>query len=172
MITLGLLQMIMRDHLEYHDSMNTRITGVDRWINQQTGEIIEAQTIAREVKEVDIGFDKLWIGHILEAIEEVGNAKVKVLFWLLKNKDANNLVKGSVTEIATATAVGRATVARLMTALRKADVVRLECNGRWLINPAVVFKGGHDRRMNVLIRYKTTEQQQTPLEISPQKHAA
>lgn len=63
--------------------MKTQLIGVDRWINQQTGEIIEAQTIAREVKEVDIGFEKLWIGHILEAIEEVGNAKVKVLFGCL-----------------------------------------------------------------------------------------
>ena len=30
-------------------------------------------------KEVDIGFHKLWIGHILKTIEKVGNAKMKVL---------------------------------------------------------------------------------------------
>jgi hypothetical protein len=31
------------------------------------------------IKEVDIGFHKLWIGHILETIEKVGNAKMKAL---------------------------------------------------------------------------------------------
>jgi DNA-binding transcriptional ArsR family regulator len=171
--------MSTRAHLEYYEPSQTRVTcmktqliGVDRWINQQTGEIIEAQTIAREVKEVDIGFEKLWIGHILEAIEEVGNAKVKVLFWMLRNKDANNLVKATINEISEATKVSRATVGRLMTALRKADVVRLEYGGRWLINPSVVFKGGHDRRMNVLIRYQAMEQQESPLELQDQKKAA
>lgn len=145
--------------------MSARVIGTDRWINQSTGEIIETQTLSKEVKDVDIGFEKLWIGHILEAIEEVGNAKVKVLFWMLKNKDQNNMVRGTVREIAEATGVHRNTVVSLTTALRKADVVRLEYGGRWILNPGVIFKGGHSKRMNVLIRYKAMEQQELPLEV-------
>lgn len=137
--------------------MNARVLGADSWINQRTGEIIEAQTLLKEVKEVDIGFHKLWIGHILETIEEVGTAKVKVLFWLMKNADQNNMVRATVRQIAERVGVGEATVKRLMAALRKADVVRLEYGGRWILNPAVVFKGAHGRRMNVLIRYKSME---------------
>ena len=57
----------------------------------------------------------------------------------------------------------------LMAALRKADVVRLEYGGRWILNPAVAFKGGHSRRMNVLIRYKAMEQQELPLEVVKQQ---
>jgi DNA-binding transcriptional ArsR family regulator len=144
--------------------MNARVLGADSWINQRTGEIIETQTLTREIKEVDIGFHKLWIGHILETIEEVGTAKVRVLFWLMKSADQNNMVRGTVNQIAQATGVSRATVGSLMAALRKADVVRLEYGGRWILNPAVVFKGGHDRRMNVLIRYKSMEQSELPLE--------
>lgn len=141
-----------------------KMLGVDRWVNQQTGEIIETQTLAKEVKDVDIAFEKLWVGHILEVIEEVGNAKVKVLFWLLKNKDANNLVRGTLDTISEKTGVSRSSVARLMASLRKADVIRLEFGGRWVINPAVVFKGAHARRMNVLIRYSEMDQQELPLE--------
>lgn len=143
--------------------MNARINGVDRWQNQQTGEIIETQTLVKEVKEVDIGFHKLWIGHILETIEEVGNAKVQVLFWLVKKADGGNIIRATLDDIAAQTGVSRRTVARLMAALRKADVVRLEYGGRWALNPAVIFKGGHEKRMNVLIRYKTMEQQELPL---------
>ncbi len=144
-----------------------KLLAPDVWINQRTGEIIEAQTLAREVKgDVDVGFEKLWVGHILEAVQEVGNAKMQVLFWLIRNKDKGNMVRGSVTEIAEKTGVGRATVARLMTALRRASVVQLEYGGRWLLNPAVVFKGSHSRRMNVLIRYKSMEQRELPLETS------
>jgi DNA-binding transcriptional ArsR family regulator len=144
--------------------MNARVLGADSWINQRTGEIIETQTLLREVKEVDIGFHKLWIGHILETIEEVGTAKVRVLFWLMKSADQNNMVRGTVNQIAQATGVSRATVGSLMAALRKADVVRLEYGGRWILNPSVVFKGGHDRRMNVLIRYKSMEITEQPVE--------
>lgn len=144
---------------------NARLNEPDVWINQRTGEIIETQNITKELKagDVDIGFEKLWIGHILEAVDEVGNAKMKVLFWLIRNKDKSNMVRGSITEIAEKTGVGRATVARLMASLRKANVVRLEYGGRWMLNPAIVFKGSHDRRMNVLIRYKAMDQQEMPV---------
>jgi DNA-binding transcriptional ArsR family regulator len=144
---------------------SSKLLGPDVWINQRTGEIIEAQTLSKAVKsDVDVGFHKLWIGHILETIEEVGNAKVKVLFWLMRNMDKGNMIRATVRQIAERAEVGEATVKRLMAALRKADVVRLEYGGRWILNPAVVFKGGHDRRMNVLIRYRVMEQQELPVE--------
>lgn len=144
--------------------LTAKLEGQDVWINQRTGEIIETNTLKREVKgDVDIGFEKLWVGHILEAIQEVGNAKVQVLFWLLRNKDKGNNVRATLDEIASKTKVSRRTVASLMAALRKANVVKLEYGGRWVLNPAIVFKGSHDRRMNVLIRYQAMDQQELPL---------
>lgn len=143
---------------------NAKLLGPDVWINQRTGEIIEAQTLARGISgDVDVGFEKLWIGHILDTINEVGNAKVQVLFWLIRNKDRANMVRATLDDIAEKTGVSRRTVASLMASLRKADVVRLEYGGRWMLNPAVIFKGAHNRRMNVLIRYKAMEQQELPL---------
>lgn len=165
-------------NLDWVDSVESRgdarLHEPDVWINQRTGEIMETQTLTKELRanEVDIGFEKLWIGHILDAVEEVGNAKMKVLFWLIRNKDKSNMVRGSITEIAEKTGVGRATVARLMASLRKANVVRLEYGGRWMLNPAVVFKGSHDRRMNVLIRYKAMEQKELQAEPLEQRKTA
>ena len=150
----------------------SKLHSPDGWINQRTGEIIEAQELRKDVKgDVDVGFEKLWIGHILDTINEVGNAKVQVLFWLIRNKDSGNMVRATLDDIAAKTKVSRRTVASLMTALRKADVVRLEYGGRWILNPALVFKGGHSRRMNVLIRYKAMEQQELPLEEAERKVA-
>lgn len=160
----------MNESLEWIDTVNdhgqARLIGPDVWINQRTGEIIEAQTLTKEVKsDVDVGFEKLWIAHILEAVDEVGNAKMKVLFWLIRNKDRGNMVRATLDDIAAKTGSSRSTVARLMASLRKANVVRLEYGGRWMLNPAVVFKGAHSRRMNVLVRYKAMEQQNLPLEV-------
>ena len=136
----------MANELEWIDTVekrgDARLVGQDVWINQRTGEIIEAQTLTKEVKgDVDVGFEKLWVGHILEAVDEVGNAKMKVLFWLIRNKDRGNMVRATLDDIAAKTGSSRSTVARLMASLRKANVVRLEHGGRWMLNPAVVFKG-------------------------------
>ena len=73
------------------------------------------------------------------------------------------MVRATLDDIAAKTGSSRSTVARLMASLRKANVVRLEHGGRWMLNPAVVFRG-HSRRMNVLIRYQAMEQQELPLE--------
>ena len=52
------------------------------------------------------------------------------------------MVRATLDDIAAKTGSSRSTVARLMASLRKANVVRLEHGGRWMLNPAVVFKGG------------------------------
>ena len=108
-----------------------KLIGPDVWINQRTGEIIEAQTLKKHVKgDVDVGFHKLWIGHILETIDEVGNAKVKVLFWLMRNMDSGNMVKATVRQIAERSGVGEATVKRLIGRAAQGRCSALEYGGR------------------------------------------
>lgn len=51
------------------------------------------------------------------------------------------MVKATLDDIATKTGVSRRTVASLMTALRKADVVRLEYGGRWIPEPCCDVQG-------------------------------
>lgn len=127
--------------------------------DEVTGELIQTQVIERVVGEGDAGFHKIWLGHILELVEEVGNAKMVVLMWLLKNADGQNQIQASMRDIATATGVGVATVQRLMSALTSADIVtRAGRYGLWRLNPEVVFAGSGSKRMNVLIRYRHEKQ--------------
>ena len=128
-------------------------------VDRDTGELIQTQVIERVVGDGDAGFHKIWLGHILELVEEVGNAKMVVLVWLLKNADSQNQIYASLREIAKATGVGVATVQRLMAALVRADVVtRASRYGAWRLNPEVVFAGSGQKRMNVLIRYRQEKQ--------------
>ena len=73
--------------------------------DEDTGELIHTQVIERVVGEGDAGFHKIWLGHILELVEEVGNAKMVVLVWLLKNADGQNQISASLRDIAKATGV-------------------------------------------------------------------
>lgn len=130
----------------------TKIIGLKRFVDVSTGEVFNAEVIVKDIG--DANFKKIWIGHILEAIEEIGNAKMVVLFWLMDHADHNNRIYGTVRSIAEDTKVSTATVARLMRVLQESNVIKREFNGVWQLNPEVVFKGTHNRRMDVLIRYR------------------
>jgi AraC-like DNA-binding protein len=142
-------------------SKPAKVIGQKNYIDQQTGEIIAVQEIS---KEVDIGFDKIWVGHILEAIEETGNAKITLLFWLIKNKDGNNRIIGTLDEIANQSGVGRATVARTIKALVESNFLIREYGSVLMLNPNVIFQGQHSKRMNVLIRYEEAKQLDLPFD--------
>lgn len=159
----------------------TVFRGKRRLRDEDTGEVFETQVVERAINGGDTGFHKVWLGHILELVEEVGNAKMQVLVWLLKNADGQNQILATMREIAEGSGVGIATVQRLMTSLLRANViVRPTRYGPWRLNPAVIFAGSHQKRMNVLIRYQDErqgdlfEEQPKPqqAEVAPIKRAA
>jgi DNA-binding transcriptional ArsR family regulator len=136
--------------------MSTRFEGQQRLVNTTTGEIIDAQVVVKTAG--DAGFHKIWLHQILELVEEAGNAKMRVLMWLLSKTDAQNQIWATFDEIATATDTGRRTVARLMAALREANVITETRRSVWRLNPDVIFKGDHQKRMAVLIKYRDERQ--------------
>ena len=154
------------------DVSSTLFRGSRRLIDTDSGEIIETQVIERTLAAGDSGFHKIWLGHILELVQEVGNAKMQVLVWLLKQADEQNRIFASMRQIAEGAGVGVATVERLMTALVKADVIaRAHRYGPWRLNPGVIFQGTHQKRMNVLIKYQN-ESQSSQTELVDQDESA
>jgi len=136
--------------------MATRFEGRQRLVNADTGEIIDAQVITKTIG--DTGFHKIWLHEILELVEEAGNAKMRVLMWLLAKADTQNQIWATFDEIAEATSTGRRTVARLMAALRDANVITETRKSVWRLNPDVIFKGDHNKRMAVLVKYRDDKQ--------------
>lgn len=136
--------------------MAVKFQGKQRWVNTDTGEIIEAQTLTKTAG--DAGFHKIWLHHILEAVDEVGNAKMRVLIWLLDKANAQNLIMATYKEMAEANGCTPKTVQRLMAALRDADIITETRRSVWRLNPSVVFKGDHNKRMAVLIKYQDESQ--------------
>lgn len=130
-----------------------RFHGEREFIDAATGDVFAAQVVARDI-DGDTGFDKIWLGTILELVEEVGTAKMRVLLWLLQNRDAKNVVRATKDEIASATGAGRTTITELLAALRRANVVSEVRRSVWRLNPGVIWKGAHHTRMSVLIQYR------------------
>lgn len=124
--------------------------------NDETGELeqLQATVINEEFdKEEDINWDKIWLAEVMEAIEQVGNKKIKVVTYILKNRDKNNnfLIK-TQREIAEACGVSLQTVSSTLRALEAADLI-VGKSGVYQINPDRIAYGKHNKRMAILRIY-------------------
>jgi hypothetical protein len=127
--------------------------GTQNYINSDTGELVPMRVI--EVEERDANFKKLWVGHVLDAIDEIGNKKMQLLMWLFDQADAYNRIIGTTREIADAVEMSPTTVQTTLSALAEKDILQRQTNVITL-NPNVIFKGSTSARMDVLIRYRTS----------------
>ncbi|MEY0026194.1 replication/maintenance protein RepL [Providencia rettgeri] len=129
----------------------TKVVGTQSYVNQTTGEVVDMNVV--ETTSSDFNFEKIWLSHLLQALDCLGSKKVKVVSWLLENKDHKNVIIATQRKIATESDTSLKTVAEVMKVLLAADVIRMEQQGVYLLNPEVIFKGDKSKRMNVLIKY-------------------
>ncbi|EFB70449.1 replication/maintenance protein RepL [Providencia rustigianii] len=129
----------------------TKVVGKQTYINQTTGEVVDMNVV--ETTFSDFNFEKIWLSHLLQALDCLGSKKIKVVSWLLENKDSKNTVIATQRKIAIGCDVSLQTVVDVMKVLLTSDVIRMEQQGVYILNPEVIFKGDKSKRMNVLIKY-------------------
>lgn len=136
-----------------------KVIGTETYINQKTGAIEEMQVM--NIEERDANFHKLWLGHILQSIDLIGNQKTKLAFWILDNLNKENQLIMTQRKIAEKTGISYQTVSLTIKALTESNFLIKINSGAYRVNPEVLFKGGKNDRLNVLIQYnneKKTEQ--------------
>jgi len=129
-----------------------KVIGTETYINQATGEITEMQVIS--IEERDVNFHKLWLSHILQTIDLIGNQKMRLAFWILDHLNAENMLVMSQRQIAEKTGISLKTVSLTIRALIQADFLIKINNSAYMVNPNILFKGGKNSRLNVLLKYK------------------
>ena len=129
-----------------------RVVGTQTYINQSTGELVDMSVV--ESVSADFNFEKIWLSHILQALDCMGSKKIQVVTWLLDNKDNQNIIFGTQRKIAESCGVALQTVSEVMKLLIASDIIRMKQQGVYMLSPDVIFKGNNQQRMNVLIRYQ------------------
>jgi hypothetical protein len=132
-----------------------KIIGTETYIKQDTGELKKMQVI--DIEERDANFHKLWLGHILQSIDLIGNQKTRLAFWILNHLDSNNLLPMTQRQIANKSGISIQTVSRTLQALIDSNFLQRKNIGVYQVNPDVLFKGGKTARMNVLLQYHEPE---------------
>ena len=128
-----------------------KVVGTETYIKQDTGELREMQVI--DIEERDANFHKLWLGHILNSIDLIGNQKTRLAFWILDHLDSNNLLPMTQRQIAEKSGISYQTASRTLQALIDSNFLQRINQGAYRVNPDVLFKGGKNARMNVLLQY-------------------
>ncbi len=137
-------------------SKKIRVLGTKKFIDAETGELQDFNVISEE--DQDSNFDKFWITQIMFAIDEFGSQKNRLLLYLITTRErANNTVLKTVSEIAKETKINKNTIVTTLKILEKHKIIRRK-TGIIFISPDVIFRGGHNKRMNVLIQYRAVEQ--------------
>lgn len=129
----------------------TRIIGKQTYIHQETGELCEMNVI--EESEKDCNFHKLWLGHIIQSLDLIGNKKIDVLIYISNNLNSENIFIMTQRTMAKKIGVSYATVAETMKALQESNFLKQIQSGVYQVNPNILFKGSKDKRMNILIKY-------------------
>ena len=97
-----------------------------------------------DIEERDANFHKLWLGHILQSIDLIGNQKTRLAFWILDHLDSNNLLPMTQRQIANKSGISYQTVSRTLQALIDSNFLQRINQGAYRVNPDVLFKGGKD----------------------------
>lgn len=130
--------------------------GKAEYINQETG-MVETFNVITE-RDVDFNFQKIWLGHLLESLDIIGNKKIKVLNYLLKNKTSENLVIATQRSIAEGAGVSLPIVNETIQALKQINAIKSKQQGVLMLNPDIVFKGGNNKRMSILLKYENIKE--------------
>lgn len=143
-----------------------KVLGTETYINQRTGELTDMSVV--EVEDRDFNFHKLWLSNILNAIDLIGNKKVKLAFWIIENLNKDNQLIATQRKIMERVnkdkedkkdKVSIQTVNETLQTLVKAKFLIKESSGVYSVNPDVIYKGSRGNRMNILMKYRTTEHQ-------------
>ncbi|HFQ5244908.1 TPA: replication/maintenance protein RepL [Vibrio vulnificus] len=118
-----------------------------------TGELKTVQHY--EVKDVDINWNKVWLGHLLDVLEMVGSKKMQVISWLLENRNVKtNQVLATQQIIMDELKLSKKTVSETFKALQEQKVLSKVRNGLWQLSPDFIWQGDSENRMDILLTYK------------------
>ena len=130
-----------------------KIIGKQKYINAETGEIIETTVVEKNVEQ-DFGWFKVWLLDLMNVLELVGTKKMKVVNYIFENLNTQeNLFIATHEEIAKKLNVSRPVVSQTFKILIETNLLVKKMNGVYMLNPDIIAKGRTAKRASLLIKY-------------------
>ncbi|MCU9810221.1 replication/maintenance protein RepL [Paraclostridium sp. AKS46] len=142
----------MTSKKEITTTKKVKVVGTQQFINRETGEVEDFQVV--NIEDRDFNFHKVWLSHIINSLDLIGNQKTKLAFWIIENLNKENQLIMTYRQISEKSGISYQTVGRTMKALIESNFIQPINQGAYRVNPDVLFKGGRKDRLNVLIEYQ------------------
>lgn len=126
--------------------------GIERWQNLETGEIIEATEVIKKVERN--GFMITYLSAIINLIDSLGNKKMQVVKYILKNMEkSNNTLIITTQELAEKSGVSKPIVIETLKTLEDAGIIKRR-TGAIMIHSDLVHKGSANKEKALLTRFE------------------
>lgn len=138
--------------------MPSQFKGVRRLQDLATGEILEIDYIEKRLSpSLKGGWRRVYLADFLQILDEIGNAKIKVLEFVLDNIDSNNKLTISMSEVSKKTKISYKTIHTTFKALEDKKLLK-KVGTAWVVMPDIVSAFGSDKKnARLLIDYSEDE---------------
>ncbi len=116
--------------------------------------------VDKEVKRVDVmikeiprvGFAITYLTSVISMIDSIGNKKMQVVKYLLKNMDSNNKLSETVREIAKGSECSLKTVNDTLKILEDANIIARK-TGTVMLSPKLMHKGNAQKEKILMTKF-------------------
>jgi len=125
--------------------------GRDTWVNERTGERIEANQIVKKTSRN--GFMITYLDAILNLFDKLGNKKIQVVKYILENMDkSTNTLIITTTELSKKSKVSRQVVSDTLKILEEAKIITRR-TGAIMIHSDLMHRGNKEKEQFLLTRF-------------------
>lgn len=129
------------------------IVRYEDWINKDTGEVRSFAVVDKPYSS-DFNFHKIWLEDLAKVLDILGGAKFKVFSYILKIINPfSNEVGFTLDELAIEVNVSKPIVHDVVKKLIAADFMRKVRVATYKVNPKMLVKGTHDKRVGLMLKY-------------------
>lgn len=138
--------------------MSNQYLGKRRFKDLDTGEIIEMDYIKKSVgHSFKKGWRRIYLADFLSILDEIGNAKIKVMEFILDSLDSNNKLTLSIADVARKVNITYKTVHTTFKALEEKKLIK-KIGTAWVVMPDIVSSFGSDAKNARLLTEYTEEE--------------
>lgn len=131
--------------------------GRDVWVNQRTGEAVEADQVVKKVDRT--GFEITYLMYFMELFDKLGGQKYKVVRYILENRSkAENTLIITTEELAKKSKVSRQTVSDALKIMEDANLIKRR-TGAIMVNAQLVHRGSVGKERYLMQKFEIFEKE-------------
>lgn len=121
-------------------------------IDRVTGEEVNIKLFIEEVQKDH--WEKAYANVLAEYIEAPGEKSSRILAYLIRNRNHENIVIGSCASIASELKISKTTVHKILKILQDKKLIKQIKNGVYMVSPKMIRYGSHNAGVALMVLWE------------------